>query len=204
MEQKPTQLDPEKSPIHPANHLQETLTEEPKPMAQQARTSLQHIGTDSQKTETDYDHQDGANSSMQPTHGDAAANQKVESKPSSVIIKVDVTGEKSDVKSKQHAKKRKAHETLLCDSQLCLKKLKEQYMEGATQQVADVSIWDFAGQSVFYTTHQFFLSHRVIYLLLTNVTQPLNGKVAGEDMTPLGMYILLGVYTQVYFLTRKI
>ena len=30
------------------------------------------------------------------------------------------------------------------------------------------SVWDFAGQSVYYNTHQFFLSNRAIYLLLWN------------------------------------
>ena len=31
------------------------------------------------------------------------------------------------------------------------------------------SIWDFAGQTVYYNTHQFFLSNRAVYLLLWNV-----------------------------------
>ncbi|KNC51476.1 leucine-rich-repeat protein [Thecamonas trahens ATCC 50062] len=31
------------------------------------------------------------------------------------------------------------------------------------------SVWDFAGQSVYYNTHQFFLSHRAIYVLVWNI-----------------------------------
>lgn len=31
------------------------------------------------------------------------------------------------------------------------------------------SIWDFAGQTVYYNTHQFFLSNRAVYLLVWNV-----------------------------------
>ncbi|XP_053405100.1 uncharacterized protein LOC123566493 [Mercenaria mercenaria] len=31
------------------------------------------------------------------------------------------------------------------------------------------SVWDFAGQTVYYNTHQFFLSNRAVYLLLWNV-----------------------------------
>ena len=30
------------------------------------------------------------------------------------------------------------------------------------------ALWDFAGQSVYYNTHQFFMSNRAIYLLLWN------------------------------------
>lgn len=33
----------------------------------------------------------------------------------------------------------------------------------------EYSIWDFAGQTVYYNTHQFFLSNRAVYLLLWNV-----------------------------------
>lgn len=32
-----------------------------------------------------------------------------------------------------------------------------------------VSVWDFAGQEIYYTTHQFFLSRRSLYLLLFNL-----------------------------------
>ncbi|CAG5127749.1 unnamed protein product, partial [Candidula unifasciata] len=31
------------------------------------------------------------------------------------------------------------------------------------------SVWDFAGQTVYYNTHQFFLSNRAVYLLLWNI-----------------------------------
>ena len=31
------------------------------------------------------------------------------------------------------------------------------------------SVWDFAGQTVFYNTHQFFLTNRSLYLLLWNI-----------------------------------
>lgn len=33
----------------------------------------------------------------------------------------------------------------------------------------EYSIWDFAGQTVYYNTHQFFISNRAVYLLLWNV-----------------------------------
>lgn len=36
-------------------------------------------------------------------------------------------------------------------------------------QSIEYSIWDFAGQTVYYNTHQFFLSNRAVYLLVWNV-----------------------------------
>lgn len=36
----------------------------------------------------------------------------------------------------------------------------------------DVSIWDFAGQDVYYTTHQMFLDRQAIYLLVWKITIP--------------------------------
>jgi GTPase SAR1 family protein len=41
------------------------------------------------------------------------------------------------------------------------------------------SIWDFAGQSLYYNTHQFFLSPRGVYLLVWNVR--LGSEYAGLD-----------------------
>ncbi|CAD5114014.1 DgyrCDS3176 [Dimorphilus gyrociliatus] len=36
-------------------------------------------------------------------------------------------------------------------------------------QSVEYSVWDFAGQTIYYNTHQFFLSNRAIYILLWNV-----------------------------------
>ena len=41
------------------------------------------------------------------------------------------------------------------------------------------SMWDFAGQSVYYNTHQFFLSSRAVYLLVWNVR--LGSEYAGLE-----------------------
>lgn len=40
-----------------------------------------------------------------------------------------------------------------------------------------VSLWDFAGQDIYYTTHHFFLNNRSIYLLLMDISKPLDSKV---------------------------
>nr|KAG5692964.1 hypothetical protein BaRGS_032396 [Batillaria attramentaria] len=37
------------------------------------------------------------------------------------------------------------------------------------QEPLEYSVWDFAGQTVYYNTHQFFLSNRAVYLLLWNI-----------------------------------
>lgn len=36
------------------------------------------------------------------------------------------------------------------------------------------TIWDFGGQHVYYTSHQTFLSNRAIYLLVMDISKPLN------------------------------
>ncbi|XP_071952913.1 uncharacterized protein [Antedon mediterranea] len=44
------------------------------------------------------------------------------------------------------------------------------------QQEIMMSIWDFAGQSVYYTTHQVFLTTRAIYIIVFNLTHDLNSQ----------------------------
>lgn len=34
------------------------------------------------------------------------------------------------------------------------------------------SVWDFAGQEVYYSTHQFYLSRRSLYLCVFDLTDP--------------------------------
>ena len=36
------------------------------------------------------------------------------------------------------------------------------------------SLWDFAGQQLYYTSHQLFLSERAIYLVVFNITKDLS------------------------------
>ena len=60
-----------------------------------------------------------------------------------------------------------------------------------------VSIWDFAGQNIYYTTHHFFLNSRSIYVLLMDVSKPLETNdadcrtyagVVGESFTCLDSF----------------
>ena len=41
-------------------------------------------------------------------------------------------------------------------------------------------IWDFAGQLLYYTAHQTFLSERTIYLLTMDMSQPLDKELPTE------------------------
>ncbi|XP_060553613.1 probable serine/threonine-protein kinase roco8 isoform X3 [Ruditapes philippinarum] len=50
-------------------------------------------------------------------------------------------------------------------------------MPTVDSKTADVSIWDFAGQTEFYDTHQVFLSKRAIYLLVTDMSKQVNDIV---------------------------
>ncbi|XP_038061116.1 probable serine/threonine-protein kinase roco8 [Patiria miniata] len=67
-----------------------------------------------------------------------------------------------------------------------LSKIAEKAMsEGVnTQQNAEqptLNIWDFAGQDLYYTTHQTFLSSRAIYLVVFNLCQDLDKPVPVQD-----------------------
>jgi GTPase SAR1 family protein len=53
---------------------------------------------------------------------------------------------------------------------------------------ADVAVWDFGGQFVFYTTHQMFLTYRGFYLLVLDIRNDLDDDILDGD--------LLGVDTQ--------
>ncbi|KAH3864015.1 uncharacterized protein LOC127866715 [Dreissena polymorpha] len=46
-----------------------------------------------------------------------------------------------------------------------------------------VSVWDFAGQTLYYSTHQFFLNKRSIYLVLMDMTKGLNENVKEEELS---------------------
>jgi len=60
-----------------------------------------------------------------------------------------------------------------------LDKLKDMLEKEASELSQDcplVSVWDFAGQNVYYSTHHFFLNERSIYLLLMDMTQDIDSS----------------------------
>ncbi|KAL3854599.1 hypothetical protein ACJMK2_013863 [Sinanodonta woodiana] len=48
------------------------------------------------------------------------------------------------------------------------------------EEYAKLGIWDFAGQYVFYTTHQTFLSYRAVYLLVIDLSQQITAFIEDE------------------------
>lgn len=45
-------------------------------------------------------------------------------------------------------------------------------LENGSKVDVTINTWDFAGQTVYYTTHQFFLSERSVFAVLFDVTDP--------------------------------
>ena len=55
---------------------------------------------------------------------------------------------------------------------------------GINLNLAPVIILDFAGQEVFYSTHQSFLTHQGIYVLVINGSLNLDSKIPSESFIP--------------------
>ncbi|KAL3854638.1 hypothetical protein ACJMK2_013899, partial [Sinanodonta woodiana] len=53
-------------------------------------------------------------------------------------------------------------------------------LEKNTEEYATLGMWDFAGQYVFYTTHQTFLSYRAIYLMVIDLSQQITAIINDE------------------------
>lgn len=52
---------------------------------------------------------------------------------------------------------------------------------GQLKSDTNVSLWDFAGQYIYYATHQIFLTRRSVYLLVFDLSRPLNYAIDDED-----------------------
>ncbi|KAL3854538.1 hypothetical protein ACJMK2_013803, partial [Sinanodonta woodiana] len=53
-------------------------------------------------------------------------------------------------------------------------------LENNMEEYAKLGLWDFAGQYVFYTTHQTFLSYRAVYLLVIDLSQHITALIQDE------------------------
>ncbi|KAL3854625.1 hypothetical protein ACJMK2_013886 [Sinanodonta woodiana] len=53
-------------------------------------------------------------------------------------------------------------------------------LEKCLEEYAKLGMWDFAGQYVFYTTHQTFLSYRAVYLLVLDLSQQITALIKDE------------------------
>jgi hypothetical protein len=58
---------------------------------------------------------------------------------------------------------------------------KRHQSESKTDKYGFISMWDFAGQYIFYATHQVFLSPRAVYLLVLDLSKPLEQFVEDEE-----------------------
>ncbi|XP_061175597.1 uncharacterized protein LOC133184524 [Saccostrea echinata] len=48
-------------------------------------------------------------------------------------------------------------------------------------ETGSITFWDFAGQTVFQTTHQAFMSSKAVYLLVTDVSLPMDHVITDDD-----------------------
>lgn len=48
-------------------------------------------------------------------------------------------------------------------------------------ETGSITFWDFAGQTVFQTTHQAFMSSKAVYLLVTDISRPMNDSIEDDD-----------------------
>ncbi|XP_062587851.1 uncharacterized protein LOC134249530, partial [Saccostrea cucullata] len=48
-------------------------------------------------------------------------------------------------------------------------------------ETGSITFWDFAGQTVFQTTHQAFMSSKAVYLLVTDVSLPIDHVITDDD-----------------------
>ena len=61
--------------------------------------------------------------------------------------------------------------------------------EAVDSKEAVVSVWDFAGQHLYYASHPVFLSTRAIYVLVYNLSKDLNAKA--EPCVRQGVYDII-------------
>ncbi|KAK3703402.1 hypothetical protein QZH41_007746 [Actinostola sp. cb2023] len=60
-----------------------------------------------------------------------------------------------------------------------IKYLKEEHLdETITDKEVTISIWDFAGQHLYYASHQVFMSQQAVYVLVYNLSKDLDAKAA--------------------------
>ncbi|XP_053391745.1 uncharacterized protein LOC128554496 [Mercenaria mercenaria] len=92
---------------------------------------------------------------------------------SSIVEKRSVSETSLTVGSKDQA--------ILNELEDLLKEVESQILDFTDTNSADLSLWDFAGQYVFYSTHRLFLSRRAIYLLVTDISKDVNEIVKDES-----------------------
>jgi hypothetical protein len=120
---------------------------------------------------------DGHPQHDRPVSAQPNTNQKEVKPPSSQPVKSPIVRldpeDSSGIDSKNNQK-----DTVMEILQLVNEKSGK--LEKDTDESAALALWDFAGQYVFYTTHQTFLTRRAIYLLVVDLSQQVTDPVDDE------------------------
>ena len=74
--------------------------------------------------------------------------------------------------------------TVQITSKMMMKGAVKARKRGINLDLAPVIILDFAGQEVFYSTHQSFLTHQGIYVLVINGSLNLDSEIPSESFIP--------------------
>jgi hypothetical protein len=74
--------------------------------------------------------------------------------------------------------------TVRITSKMMMKGAVKARKRGINMNLAPVIILDFAGQEVFYSTHQSFLTHQGIYVLVINGSLNLDSEIPSESLIP--------------------
>ena len=74
----------------------------------------------------------------------------------------------------------------------------------AIEDIIQIDVWDFAGQFIFLTTHQTYLSDRCVYFLVFDMSKDLDDTVDEEDVSGTSKKTVLGNYKQTIHLFIKI
>ena len=132
--------------------------------------------------------QEGENDNKELSHDESVRQLQSDSRPIPRTQKTEIFEEDFYRKAKH------TFENLKEANQPGIKKFKEdvQKLHGSvgdkktetknlTGRETTVSIWDFAGQSIYYSTHHFFLSSRAIYLLVLDISEDLDKPVDSSD-----------------------
>ena len=62
----------------------------------------------------------------------------------------------------------------------------------AVEDIVQIDVWDFAGQVIFLTTHQTYLSDRCVYFLVFDMSMDLDDTVDEEDVIGTSKKTVLG------------
>ncbi|KAL3888962.1 hypothetical protein ACJMK2_001321, partial [Sinanodonta woodiana] len=111
-----------------------------------------------------------------PVSAQTSTNQKV-NPPSSQPVKSPIASLDPEYSSGIVSSKNQK-DTVMEILQLVNKK--SDILEKVTEESAALALWDFAGQYVFYTTHQTFLTRRAIYLLVVDLSHQVTDLVYDE------------------------